>query len=56
MVDLNPKEKQLFDEIKSLSVQLLEDRLAEVVADEILRNEYDTVAKINALEEARGDE
>lgn len=56
MVDLNPKEKQLFDEIKSLSVQLLEDRLSEVVADEILRNEYDNVAKIKALKEARDDE
>ena len=56
MVDLNPKEKQLFDEIKSLSVRLLEDRLYEVVADEVLRNEYDNVAKIKALEEARGDE
>ena len=56
MANFTPKEIKIFNAIKELSERLAEDRLYEVVAEEIDRKDYDPVSKLKALEEARGDE
>ena len=47
--------EELLIELIDLGERLSEDRLYEVVIDEIEREEFDSVAKAKALEEAEGD-
>jgi hypothetical protein len=56
MANFSPKEVEIFKAIQELSERLAEDRLYEVVAEEIDRKDYDPVSKLKALEEAKGDE
>ena len=56
MAKFSPEEIQIFTAIQELSDRLAEDRLYEVVADEIDRSELDPVSKLRALEESKGDE
>ena len=48
--------EELLTELIDLGERLSEDRLYEVVIDEIERDEFDSVAKAKALEEAEGDQ
>lgn len=56
MAKFSLEEIEIFIAIQELSERLAEDRLYEVVAEEIDRREYDPVSKLKALEEANGDE
>ena len=56
MAKFSLEEIEIFTVIQELSDRLAEDRLYEVVAEEIDRREYDPVSKLKALEEAKGDE
>ena len=56
MAKFSLEEIEIFTAIQELSDRLAEDRLYEVVAEEIDRREYDPVSKLKALEEAKGDE
>ena len=56
MVKFSRKERKIIGDISSLSKRLAEDRLYEIVAEEIDKGDYDSVAKLKALEEAKGDE
>ena len=46
----------LLNELIALGDRLSEDRLYEIVVEEIAANDLDSVAKVRALEEALGDE
>ena len=49
-------DRETLIELISLGERLSEDRLYEIVIDEVERNEFDNVAKAKALEEAEGDQ
>lgn len=49
-------DSETLNELIGLGERLSEDRLYEIVIDEVERNEFDNVAKAKALEEAEGDQ
>ena len=56
MVEFTRKEKKIFGDIASLSKRLADDRLYEIVAEEISQGDLDPVAQLKALEKANGNE
>jgi hypothetical protein len=56
MVEFTRKEKKLFGDIVALSKRLANDRLYEIVAEEVAQDELDPVAYLKALEKANGNE
>ena len=49
-------DKKILKELSELNDRLAEDRMYEIVVDEIENNEFDKVAQAIAFEEAEGDE
>jgi len=56
MVEFTRKEKKIFGDIAALSKRLADDRLYEIVAEEISQGDFDAVAQLKALEKANGNE
>ena len=53
---LTSRDKKIADELKQVTGRLAEDLMYQLVLDEIERSDLDPVAKVQALEEAEGDE
>lgn len=52
---MHDRDKIILSEIENLSERLMEDRLYQLVIDEVNDGFYDEVAKIRSLEEAEGN-
>ena len=53
---VNTRDKKILDELVGLDGRLYEDRLYELVMQEVLTEDFDTVAMARAFEEAEGEE
>jgi hypothetical protein len=53
---VNTRDKKILDELVGLDGRLYEDRLYELVMQEVLSGDFDTVAMARAFEEAEGEE
>ena len=53
---LTSRDQKIADEIKAVTGRLAEDLMYQIVIDEIDRSDLDPVAKVQAMEEAEGDE
>ena len=53
---LTSRDQKIADELKAVTGRLAEDLMYKLVIDEIDRSDLDPVAKVQAMEEAEGDE
>ena len=53
---LTSRDQKIADELKAVTGRLAEDLMYQLVIDEIDRSDLDPVAKVQAMEEAEGDE
>ena len=53
---VSTRDRKILDELIGLDGRLYEDRLYELVMQEVLTEDFDTVAMARAFEEAEGEE